>query len=177
MCALQCFLQSGGQLYSLLIQMISNVFFTFFYASEGDIPMLCFDFGSSILMRWRRWQRRSQIHRLRMAANGCECITRSTGTGCALERQAAGTAVPDETLARLRSLWWRPRIYGALHALALLGFANPCEAQQPETSTSLEQPGARKQKKCRGRCPMSDVLPKELICKVKRLKSKSKVKR
>ena len=39
------------------------------------------------------------------------------------ERQAPAqnAAVPDEALARLRSLWWRPRIYGALHALAPLG--------------------------------------------------------
>eukprot|EP00435_Cladocopium_sp_Y103_P033435 s111_g8.t1 len=32
---------------------------------------------------------------------------------------AQNAAVSDEALGRLRSLWWRPRIYGALHALAL----------------------------------------------------------
>lgn len=33
--------------------------------------------------------------------------------------QNASVAVPEEAVTRLRSLWWRPRIYGALHALAL----------------------------------------------------------
>lgn len=35
--------------------------------------------------------------------------------------QNASVAVPEEAVTRLRSLWWRPRIYGALHALAPLG--------------------------------------------------------
>ena len=35
--------------------------------------------------------------------------------------QNASAAVPEEAVTRLRSLWWRPRIYGALHALAPLG--------------------------------------------------------